>query len=193
MTEQLTLNKAVSQIAAMHPIEAESAAGFGAFEGLPLSAEWDLDGRSCKLLAPVAYISEGDERWPVPAGAWLDGASIPRPFWSVIGGPFEGKYREPSVVHDHYCISKSRPWRDTHRMFHAAMMCRGVSSFKARIMFYAVYRFGPRWPDIAEGVGAAAPDIADDSVASSVLEDAQYLESHPLSPVEIERFVDARL
>lgn len=192
MSDQLTLEEAVSQIAAMRPIEAESVGGYGEFEGLPMSAEWNLDGRSCKLLAPIEYRTEANIQWPVPAGAWLDGASIPQAFWSIIGGPYEGKYREPSVVHDHYCITKIRPWRDTHRMFHDAMMCRGVPSFKARIMFYAVYRFGPRWPDVAEAAQAPEPAVADDAVARSVLEDARLIEANALSAAEIERLADQR-
>jgi Protein of unknown function (DUF1353) len=43
----------------------------------------------------------------VPAGAIVGGASIPQVFWSIIGGPFEDKYREASVIHDYYCEQKS--------------------------------------------------------------------------------------
>lgn len=32
-------------------------------------------------------------------------------FWSFIGGPFEGKYRNASVVHDFLCKVQKRPWR----------------------------------------------------------------------------------
>src|SRR5712692_9140850 len=33
-------------------------------------------------------------------------ASIPRAFWSVIGGPLEGQYRNASVFHDVACDQK---------------------------------------------------------------------------------------
>src|SRR4051812_42589631 len=66
---------------------------WGAFIGLPPRIELLDDGRGAKLLAPLSYVRPDGSEWPVPAGAWLDGASIPRPFWSLMGGPFEGTYR----------------------------------------------------------------------------------------------------
>ena len=41
--------------------------------------------------------------WTAPKGAKVDGASIPQLFWTPIGGPFEGKYRYASVIHDTEC------------------------------------------------------------------------------------------
>src|SRR5229473_500744 len=72
-------------------------------------------------------------------------ASIPRAFWSVIGGPLEGQYRNASVFHDVACDQKSQPWKTVHRMFYNAMRWSGVYEIKAKIMYYAVYNFGPRW------------------------------------------------
>ena len=122
----------------------EALAQFGSYEGTPLT-EWLADGRHMQLKRPFTYIAQDGTAWPVPVDTIVDGASIPQPFWSVIGGPFEGKYRDASIVHDYYCDMKTRDWRETHRMFHAAMRCSGVGSTRAKIMFYAVYRFGPRW------------------------------------------------
>jgi hypothetical protein len=76
----------------------------------------------------------------------VDGASIPRRLWALIGGPFEGRYRKASVVHDVECQTKANRWRDVHLMFHSAMLCDGVHPLKAKIMYGAVYHFGPRWP-----------------------------------------------
>ncbi len=42
-------------------------------------------------------------------------------------------------------IKKSQPWKAVHRMFYNAMRCSGVNEIKAKIMYYAVYNFGPCW------------------------------------------------
>jgi hypothetical protein len=39
-------------------------------------------------------------RIEVPAGFVTDFASIPRPFWGIVGGPADGRYRKIAVVHD---------------------------------------------------------------------------------------------
>lgn len=96
------------------------------FEG-DISATWGIDGRHMQLVAPIAFIDSKGVRWDVPKGATVDGASIPRFFWSVIGGPFGGKYRDASVIHDWYCDVRTRPWREVDRMFYEAMIARGVA------------------------------------------------------------------
>lgn len=76
-----------------------TASDYGSFVGRVL-AEWLDDGRLMRLEEPFEYVGPDRRRWPVPKGTIVDGASIPRPLWSVIGGPFEAKYRNASVVHD---------------------------------------------------------------------------------------------
>jgi len=110
------------------------------------------DGRLMQLVKPFSYIDGTGETWDVPAGAKVDGASIPRPLWSIVGGPFEGKYRNASVIHDHYCKEQTRYWEATHRVFYEAMLASGENLKRAQLMFYAVYRFGPRW-EISEPMG----------------------------------------
>jgi hypothetical protein len=58
------------------------------------------DGRNIQLISDLTFVDEADLEWPVPKGAEVDGASIPKPFWSIIGGPYEGKYRDASIIHD---------------------------------------------------------------------------------------------
>lgn len=36
----------------------------------------------------------------IPKGFITDFASIPKPLWSVVGAPAEGKHREAAVIHD---------------------------------------------------------------------------------------------
>lgn len=176
-------------------VETESAVG-GRYEGTPPKIELLPDGRLGRLLSEITFIEADGDRWPVPVGATLDGASIPRVFWSVMGGPFEGRYRDASIVHDHYCVVRTRPWRDTHRMFHDAMRVSGVGATQAKIMYYAVQRFGPRWPDELEGAAAVAAaasgDAPRDADAASVAMDAEAIALHDLSVDAVERLADAR-
>ena len=79
-------------------------------------ARWEDDGRQMTLVEPFAYVDPRLARWPAAAGSSIDGASIPRAFWTVIGGPFAGEFRNASVVHDVACDVRDRPWRAVHRM-----------------------------------------------------------------------------
>jgi hypothetical protein len=107
--------------------------------------EWQSDGRQMTLLEPFQFVDPRGRRWSVPRGIAVDGASIPPILWSIIGGPFEGKYRVASIIHDHYCEVRSRPWQDVHRVFYDAMIASGVGQSRALLMFKAVEKFGPRW------------------------------------------------
>jgi hypothetical protein len=103
------------------------------------------DGRTMELVLPFTYIDSKGVSWPVPAGTKVDGASIPSVFWSILGAPYTGKYREASIIHDHYCATKSRHWKAVHRVFLDGMRARSVDAAQAQLMYLAVYRFGPRW------------------------------------------------
>ena len=103
------------------------------------------EGRKVKLLSPLKYIDPAGVEWLAPAGWIVDGASIPRVAWSVIGGPFEGKYRNASVIHDVACDQKTKPWNSVHEVFYYAMLTSGVDTITAKVMYAAVFHFGPRW------------------------------------------------
>jgi hypothetical protein len=96
-----------------------------------------------------SYTDSRGRNWDVPAGIITDGASVPQFFW-VAFPPFTGKYRAAAVVHDHYCQTRARSWRETHEAFYQAMRASGVGETTAKAMYGAVYNFGPRW-----GIGAA--------------------------------------
>ena len=117
---------------------------FGAFTGV-VSADWSDDGRTMTLREPVVFTDRRGIRWFADAGDEIDGASIPRFFWRFIGGPFSGKYRRASVIHDVYCVSRCRPSPAVHAMFYAAMRADGVFALKAWLMWLAVRLFGPRF------------------------------------------------
>lgn len=109
--------------------------------------EWLEDGRRMKLLREYAFIDAARLEWEVPGGAIIDGASIPRLLWSVTGGPYEGRYRNASVVHDWHCDVRTRPSRSVHRMFYEAMLVSRVPALRARIMYAAVLYAGPSWTE----------------------------------------------
>ncbi len=108
-------------------------------------AEFLDDGRKVALIDEFGFRDDGGKSWMVPAGTIVDGASIPRPLWAVIGGPFEGKYRNASVIHDYGCDKETEVWHQVHRVFYEAMLTSGVDAIQAKIMYLAVYHFGPRW------------------------------------------------
>lgn len=129
--------------------------------------EWDEDGRIMTLLNRFAFIDDAQLVWSVPAKARVDGASIPKFAWSILGSPFVGRYRKASVVHDWYCDVRTREWKATHRMFYEAMRTSKVSGAKARIMYAAVYYAGPRW-DVAANYNAELAEVMTPEAYSSL-------------------------
>lgn len=98
-----------------------------------------------KLTSRFRFKDPNSLLWTVPRNTEVDGASIPQAFWSFIGGPFEGAYINASVIHDHYCDTKSRTDHDTHRNFYYGMRTSRVEKWKAKFMYWAVAAFGPSW------------------------------------------------
>ena len=123
---------------------------FGIFRG-ELIVKTLIDGRKLQLTHPFSFVDPTGKLWAVPAGKVVDGASIPPAFWSIIGGPFEDKYREASVIHDHYCDEKTDTWQNVHLVFYNGMRAHGVDPLKAKLMYAAVYNFGPRWLEVRPG------------------------------------------
>jgi hypothetical protein len=117
---------------------------WGYYSGRP-ETRWNPDGRSMTLLSELDYTDPQGLVWVAPAGSTVDGASIPRSLWSIMGGPFEGKYRNASVLHDVAYEQHNRPWQDCDRMFYNAMRCSGVSAVEAKTMYYSLHRFGRHW------------------------------------------------
>lgn len=134
----------VGSMLALLPILA-GANGTGQYVGT-VQTEWLADGRQMRLLAPFAYVDGNGLTWNAPAGSVIDGASIPQLAWTFAGGPFEGRYRDASVIHDVACVERVRSWESVHEVFYRAMLTSGVESWRAKVMYAAVYHFGPRWP-----------------------------------------------
>lgn len=106
--------------------------------------------RDMKLLEPFGYVDPEGVSWDVPAGAVTNGASVPWGFWNIVGGPYDGPYRDAAVIHDYYVEKKTRTWEETHRMFYHAVLARGVSDTLARTMYAGVRYGGPRWDVVPE-------------------------------------------
>jgi hypothetical protein len=137
MSDHLTTNGPGS----LHP------SNFGTFFGR-LLLEPLPDGRLMRVVEPFGFRNHDATEWPVPVEARTDGASIPRALWTLIGGPFEGKYRKIAVVHDYYCSTRTASWRDVHRVFYNGMRASGVSGKQAKLLYTAVYFAGPRWSEM---------------------------------------------
>src|ERR1044071_5961302 len=65
------------------------ATKWGHYDGEPIT-KWNADGRTMTLLTELRYTDPHGEVWIAPIGSLVDGASIPRYLWSIMGGPFEG-------------------------------------------------------------------------------------------------------
>jgi len=115
------------------------------FEGRP-RVEWPAgNGRAMQLIEPFVFVDKTGYRWEVFKGTIIDGSSVPRILWPIIGSPYCGLHREASIPHDLYCRIRIRSCEDTHRMYYNAMLVAGVPSGRARRKYNAVQVFGPRW------------------------------------------------
>ena len=72
-------------------------------------------------------------------------------------------------------------------MFHDACRSGGASSQKAKMLYWAVYNFGPRWPAPGEprlyGLRVQSSPVLDEEMARRA---AEYFEKHDPSLDEIE-------
>ena len=149
------------------------------------------DGRNMQLLKPFSYVDPKGQTWSVPAGTKTDGASIPRILWLTYP-PFTGKYRQAAVVHDYYCQLRSRTWKDTHKVFYEAMLTSGVPEKTAKIMYGAVYGFGPRWGTRSEQRAPAAERHPSPVAQTQLLRDLEaWIARDNPSAEDIEKALDA--
>ncbi len=140
---------------------------WGYYSG-PVDTRWDTDGRTMTLLNELRYVDPKGVTWIAPAGSRIDGASIPRSLWSFMGGPFEGKYRNASVLHDVSYDLHDKPPKECDLMFYNAMRCSGVGAVEAKTMYYSLLRFGRHWKFSVKKARAAEPGDATATRASAV-------------------------
>lgn len=145
----------------------------GQFDG-EVRVEWVVHAgadRRMRLLEDFAFVDSQGFRWLAAEGDEIDGASIPKVFWTTEGSPFIGDYRRASVLHDVACQKKTEPSKAVHRMFYEAMLTAGVGELRAKKMYTAVRLFGPDWQVGATEAGLAAAPAAE-PVSFELLEQA---------------------
>jgi hypothetical protein len=118
-----------------------------------LPAKADDNFRDMKTLNAFSYKDPRGVVWEVPAGYITNGASVPWGLWNIVGGPYDGPYRDAAVIHDYYTEYKLRSWEDTHRMYYEASIARGVSENRASIMYAGLLVGADRW-DVPAGAAA---------------------------------------
>ncbi|MGJ8570503.1 MAG: DUF1353 domain-containing protein [Hoeflea sp.] len=105
----------------------------------------------CKLGDNFGFVDSGNTGWEAAKGLLTDGASIPPWAQPLVGAPFEKSFIKAAIIHDHYCDRHVRPWRQTHKVFHEALLKSGVTPGKAGIMYFAVMIGGPKWAKLIKG------------------------------------------
>ncbi len=124
--------------------------------------EWlteEAADRTMRLVEDFAYRDPAGKVWRVPAGAEINGASIPAALYSILGPPFVGDYRRASVLHDYYCRQRTESWKAVHKMFYDAARTGKVSLLPAKAMYAAVLGWGPRWEQAATR-GGTPPTVS---------------------------------
>jgi hypothetical protein len=129
---------------------------FGEFSGEPITkwmTEANEPDRKMELLEDFWYRDPDWKEWRVPKGYnKMDGASIPRGLWVLVGSPYTGDYRRASIVHDYACdLAKgdSKKRREADCMFYHACRAGGCSAKEAAILYIGV-RIGAFWPILSQ-------------------------------------------
>jgi hypothetical protein len=125
----------------------------GRFTGDP-EAVWltekRVPDRGMRLLAPFSFKDPAGKTWAAPVDYVVNGASIPRALWTLMGSPYMGDYRRASIVHDKACDDargNSRARRAADRMFYHACRAGGCSDVEATLLYIGV-RIGALAPSV---------------------------------------------
>lgn len=124
----------------------------GSFSGEPRT-DWLTQRKSADrdmvVVADFWFDDPRGRRWLAPAASKVDGASIPRALWSVVGSPYTGDYRRAAIVHDVTSRGKLTPARRlaADQMFYHACRAGGCGRVEATILYVGV-RVGALIPDV---------------------------------------------
>jgi hypothetical protein len=89
------------------------------------------------LCKDFCYYIDAVKHW-IPKDYYFDGASIPRPFWPIIGSPFEPILFEPSGVHDWLYLTHLFDRNIADDCLYQLMIQNKVNTVKAHIIWGAV-------------------------------------------------------
>lgn len=96
-----------------------------------------IDDQRFILLEKVTAFSLG-YRITINKGFDFDGASIPKPLWSIIGSPFTGNYTTPAAIHDGLYAGEVLDGKVCDDIFLDLMKQYKVSYVKRYAMYWAV-------------------------------------------------------
>jgi Protein of unknown function (DUF1353) len=116
----------------------------GEFSGAP-KCEWltenDRPDRQMRVLEEFTFRDSDGRMWRTPTNCLVDGASIPRALWTLVGSPFTGDYRRASIVHDKACDDAGgnpAARRAADRMFYHACRAGGCSVRESTLLYVGV-------------------------------------------------------
>ncbi len=185
------------------------ATNHGTFTGEPLLrwlTEADAD-RKMQLEEDFSFTDPEGITWTVPKGHVVDGATIPRPLWSLVGSPYTGDYRRASIIHDKGCEDANGNQtlrRKADRIFYHGCRAGGCEMEEARILYLGV-RFGalaeilPLWEDAMTNSRSPRAQISLRPSESQIISDfqqvAELLQSQTSTddPLKLETSVDEAL
>lgn len=137
--------------------------GHGEFSGEPEAVWLTEDGtedRNMKLFRDFFFKDPSSKKWTAPAGSVVNGASIPRALWVIVGSPYTGDYRRASVVHDVACGEAGgdkTKRRAADRMFFHACRAGGCSIWQSTLLYLGV-RIGAAAKEVPPWHAAIATD-----------------------------------
>ena len=88
-----------------------------------------------------AYLPTANHGIEIDAGVYTDGASIPRPFWVIVGHPLSPKFIREAFYHDMMYCAELFPRHICDAVFRDLLLLT-VSKPKAYVMYWAVRSFG---------------------------------------------------
>jgi hypothetical protein len=94
--------------------------------------------RRMQLLSEFWFRDPDGRTWEAPLNYRIDGASIPRALWTLVGSPYTGDYRRASVVHDKACDDakgNNAARREADRMFYHACRAGGCGVKEATLLY----------------------------------------------------------
>jgi len=181
----------------------------GEFSGDPESTWLTQEGtpdRQMRVLQDFSFTDPSLKVWPAPRGSVVDGASIPRALWTIVGSPYTGDYRRASIVHDIACDNAeqdTKKRRAADRMFFHACRTGGCSIWESIVLYLGV-RIGAAAKDVpswhaAISIEAAGPRLRRSDEELELERDFQRIADRVLAPgetddpAELEKRTDAAL